>query len=169
MSSKLTRFIMTFDGVLACIFLIVLTAILFIEVFTRYCLGISSALNAEIAGVLFIWFVYLAIAFVTGQRNHIVVDLASMIFPKKVLRYIDLFADMVFLVFCLILFWNGVRLVLSTFEFSLTLSMSGISMAIPYSIVPFCFGLMSLRLIAILAQDIASLRNATAPQGDDNA
>lgn len=170
MGARLRKILMTFDGFIACVLLCMLTATLFYEVITRYCFGLSSALNSELAGLAFIWFVYLSISYVTGQRNHIVVDLASLVFPKSWLKYIDVFADAVFLAFCLILCWNGARLVLSTLEFPLSLAISGISMAVPYSIVPLAFGIMSVRLMVILAQDISAVRRARAKaRGDDHA
>lgn len=162
MDAKLRKILMTFDGFIACVLLILLTATLFYEVITRYCFGLSSALNSELAGLAFIWFVYLSISYVTGQRNHIVVDLAGMVFPKSWLKYVDLFADAVFLVFCLVMCWNGGRLVLSTLEFPFALSISGVSMAVPYAIVPLAFGIMSLRLMVILLLDVSAVRRARA-------
>lgn len=161
-TTKLKKLLLAFDGFIACIFLILLTGILFYEVVTRYCFGISSAFNSEAAGLLFIWFVYLSISYITGQRNHIVVDVAVMIFPKSWLKYIDLFSDAIFLAFSLILCWNGVRLVASTVEYPLAMPISGLPMSVAYAIVPLAFGIMSIRLVGILLSDIQHIRHERA-------
>ena len=93
MKSRVRNFFRSFDGLLSCIFLCILTLLLFIEVVSRYVFHHSSALNSEIAGQCFIWFIYLSISYVTGQKNHIVVDIAPMIFPKSWLKVIDVISN----------------------------------------------------------------------------
>lgn len=168
--NELKKFLMTFDGYIAQGLLSIMTVILFYEVVTRYIFGHSSALNSELCGVSFVWFVYLSISFITGQRNHIVVDIASMIFPKRMLLYIDLIGDIIFLAFSFVMFWYGTKLVISTFEYPFKLAISGISMGIPYAVLPIAFGIMTIRLVIIIMMDINAIRSySPAPEGGDNA
>ena len=165
MESRVRNFFRSFDGLLSCIFLCILTLLLFIEVVSRYFFHHSSALNSEIAGQCFIWFIYLSISYVTGQKNHIVVDIAPMIFPKSWLKVIDVISNIIFLVFSAIM----TMLVMSTIEYQFTLTISGISMGVVYSIIPFAFGIMTVRLLLFTYDSIRAVLNPSSREGEDHA
>ena len=169
MESRVRNFFRSFDGLLSCIFLCILTLLLFIEVVSRYFFHHSSALNSEIAGQCFIWFIYLSISYVTGQKNHIVVDIAPMIFPKSWLKVIDVISNIIFLVFSAIMTVYGTMLVMSTIEYQFTLTISGISMGVVYSIIPFAFGIMTVRLLLFMYDSIRAVLNPSSREGEDHA
>ncbi|WP_296988417.1 TRAP transporter small permease [Desulfovibrio piger] len=169
MKSRVRNFFRSFDGLLSCIFLCILTLLLFIEVVSRYVFHHSSALNSEIAGQCFIWFIYLSISYVTGQKNHIVVDIAPMIFPKSWLKVIDVISNVIFLSFSAIMTVYGTMLVLSTMEYRFTLTISGISMGIVYSIIPIAFGIMTVRLLLFTYDSIRAVLNPSGGEGEDHA
>ena len=169
MESRVRNFFRSFDGLLSCIFLCILTLLLFIEVVSRYFFHHSSALNSEIAGQCFIWFIYLSISYVTGQKNHIVVDIAPMIFPKSWLKVIDVISNIIFLVFSAIMTVYGTMLVMSTIEYQFTLTISGISMGVVYSIIPFAFGIMTVRLLLFTYDSIRAVQNPSSREGEDHA
>lgn len=169
MESRVRNFFRSFDGLLSCIFLCILTLLLFIEVVSRYFFHHSRALNSEIAGQCFIWFIYLSISYVTGQKNHIVVDIAPMIFPKSWLKVIDVISNIIFLVFSAIMTVYGTMLVMSTIEYQFTLTISGISMGVVYSIIPFAFGIMTVRLLLFTYDSIRAVLNPSSREGEDHA
>ena len=169
MECRVRNFFRSFDGLLSCIFLCILTLLLFIEVVSRYFFHHSSALNSEIAGQCFIWFIYLSISYVTGQKNHIVVDIAPMIFPKSWLKVIDVISNIIFLVFSAIMTVYGTMLVMSTIEYQFTLTISGISMGVVYSIIPFAFGIMTVRLLLFTYDSIRAVLNPSSREGEDHA
>lgn len=169
MESRVRNFFRSFDGLLSCIFLCILTLLLFIEVVSRYVFHHSSALNSEIAGQCFIWFIYLSISYVTGQKNHIVVDIAPMIFPKSWLKVIDVISNIIFLAFSAIMTVYGTMLVMSTIEYQFTLTISGISMGVVYSIIPFAFGIMTVRLLLFTYDSIRAVLNPSSREGEDHA
>lgn len=169
MESRVRNFFRSFDGLLSCIFLCILTLLLFIEVVSRYVFHHSSALNSEIAGQCFIWFIYLSISYVTGQKNHIVVDIAPMIFPKSWLKVIDVISNIIFLAFSAIMTVYGTMLVMSTIEYQFTLTISGISMGVVYSIIPFAFGIMTVRLLLFTYDSIRIVLNPSSREGEDHA
>ena len=169
MESRVRNFFRSFDGLLSCIFLCILTLLLFIEVVSRYVFHHSSALNSEIAGQCFIWFIYLSISYVTGQKNHIVVDSAPMIFPKSWLKVIDVISNIIFLAFSAIMTVYGTMLVMSTMEYQFTLTISGISMGVVYSIIPFAFGIMTVRLLLFTYDSIRTVLNPSSREGEDHA
>ncbi|WP_301966793.1 TRAP transporter small permease [uncultured Desulfovibrio sp.] len=169
MESRVRNFFRSFDGLLSCIFLCILTLLLFIEVVSRYVFHHSSALNSEIAGQCFIWFIYLSISYVTGQKNHIVVDIAPMIFPKSWLKVIDVISNIIFLAFSAIMTVYGTMLVMSTMEYQFTLTISGISMGVVYSIIPFAFGIMTVRLLLFTYDSIRTVLNPSSREGEDHA
>ena len=169
MESRVRNFFRSFDGLLSCIFLCILTLLLFIEVVSRYFFHHSSALNSEIAGQCFIWFIYLSISYVTGQKNHIVVDIAPMIFPKSWLKVIDVISNIIFLEISAIMTVYGTMLVMSTIEYQFTLTISGISMGVVYSIIPFAFGIMTVRLLLFTYDSIRAVLNPSSREGEDHA
>lgn len=167
MTGKIKFFLMNFDGFLACLLVSILTILLFEEVIARYFFHTSSAGVSEFCGVCFVWFVYLSISYITGKRNHIVVDVANLIFPKSFLKYIDLFSDLAFLFFSAVMTWYGGELVYSTVEYSFTLSISGLSMGVAYFILPFAFGIMSIRLFVLILEDLSVIFKSWQTEKND--
>ena len=53
----------------------------------------------------------------------------------------------------------GTMLVLSTMEYRFTLTISGISMGIVYSIIPIAFGIMTVRLLLFTYDSIRAVLN----------
>jgi TRAP-type C4-dicarboxylate transport system permease small subunit len=100
----------------------------------------------EISGFVFIWFIYLSISYVTGKNTHIRVQILDFILPAKWIQRVDLCMNLLWLAFNGLMTWYGLQLVLSVIEYPFKSTILDVSMAIPYSIIPMAFGLMTIRL-----------------------
>ena len=92
-----------------------------------------------------------------------------MIFPKSWLKVIDVISNIIFLVFSAIMTVYGTMLVMSTIEYQFTLTISGISMGVVYSIIPFAFGIMTVRLLLFTYDSIRAVLNPSSREGEDHA
>ena len=131
---------------IAMFFIAFLAVILFVEVLFRYILYESIGWISEISSFMFVWFIYLSISYITGKDTHIRVQILDLIIPKHWIRYVDISMNFLWLGFnCLMVFY-GIQLVLSVIRYPFRTPILDISMAIPYSIIPLAFGLMTIRL-----------------------
>jgi C4-dicarboxylate transporter DctQ subunit len=131
---------------IAMFFIAFLAVILFVEVLFRYILYESIGWISEISSFMFVWFIYLSISYITGKDTHIRVQILDLIIPKHWIRYVDICMNFLWLGFnCLMVFY-GIQLVLSVIRYPFRTPILDISMAIPYSIIPLAFGLMTIRL-----------------------
>jgi C4-dicarboxylate transporter DctQ subunit len=136
-------------------FIAFLAVILFVEVLFRYILYESVGWISEISGFMFVWFIYLSISYITGKDAHIRVQILDLFIPKHWIRYVDICLNFLWLAFnCLMIFY-GIQLVLSVIRYPFRTPILDISMAIPYSIIPLAFGLMTIRLAVNMYGQIA--------------
>ena len=127
-------------------FIAFLAVSLFVEVLFRYIFYRSVGWISEISGFVFVWFIYLSISYVTGKNEHIRVQILDLLIPKQWIRYVDMCFNFLWLGFNLLLTYYGVQLVLSVIQYPFKTPILDISMAVPYSIIPLSFGLMTIRL-----------------------
>lgn len=158
----LRRIVQLVDGA-AAIFLAVITALTFAAVIMRYVLQMPFPGSFDVSRLLLGVAIFWGIAAAAYRKDHIQVDLLWQVLPPAGRRILDVFSDIVFVVFigamAWMLFWQVDRVRLSrqtTFE-----------LAIPiwpfYGIAWFGIGLCFLVLIARI------LRGFTTPLSDPAA
>lgn len=135
-----------FERWISAFFIAFLSVILFVEVLFRYIFYTSVGWIGEISGFVFVWFIYLSISYVTGQNTHIRVQILDLLLPKNWIRYVDMCMSLLWLAFNVLMTYYGTQLVLSVIRYPFQTPILDISMAIPYSIIPLAFGLMTIRL-----------------------
>lgn len=140
---------------IAMFFIAFLAVILFVEVLFRYILYESVGWISEISSFMFVWFIYLSISYITGKDAHIRVQILDLIVPKHWLRYVDICMNVLWLAFNCLMIYYGIQLVLSIIQYPFRTPILDISMAIPYSIIPLAFGLMTIRLAVNMYGQIA--------------
>ncbi len=95
-----------------CMFLLsVFTVILFIQVVMRYVFNNSLSWSEELARYLFIWLVFIGISYGAKQMKHLKIDVFLNVFPKKFRPYVIIFADVVVLVFAVIVIYSAYSIV----------------------------------------------------------
>ncbi len=143
-----------FERWISMFFIAFLAIALFIEVLSRYVFYTSVGWISEITGFMFVWFIYLSISYVTGQNTHIRVQILDFFLPKRWIQRVDLLMNFLWLAFNVLMTFYGVQLVLSVVRFPFKSTILDISMAVPYSIIPLAFGLMTIRLSTNMYYDL---------------
>ncbi|MCI8599713.1 MAG: TRAP transporter small permease [Lachnospiraceae bacterium] len=93
------------------VLLSVFTVILFIQVIMRYVFNNSLSWSEELARYLFIWLVFIGISYGAKQMKHLKIDVFLNIFPKKFRPYVIIFADMVVLIFSIMVIYSAYSIV----------------------------------------------------------
>lgn len=87
---------------LLCIFtMIVMTILVSWQVFTRYVFNKPSAITEQLSQYLFVWLVMYGAAYVFGKRDHMKISFIKEQLPKKVEVILDVFQEMVTLIFAM--------------------------------------------------------------------
>lgn len=150
-----------FERWIAAFLVTFLTVILFVEVLFRYLFYQSIGWINEFSGIIFVWFLYLSVSYITGQNSHIRVQILDLFVNKKTIRTIDIGMDFLWLAFNVLMTYYGVQLVLSVIRYPFKTPILDISMAYPYAIIPIAFGLMTIRLATNIYKDITNFANAS--------
>ena len=150
-----------FDRWVAVFLIAFLAVILFVEVLFRYLLYRSVGWINEFSGIIFIWFLYLSVSYITGQNSHIRVKILDLFTPKKYIYYVDICMNLLWLAFNVLMTYYGVQLVLSVVRYPFKTPILDISMAYPYAIIPLAFGLMTIRLSINIYNDIKAKPTTT--------
>jgi TRAP-type C4-dicarboxylate transport system permease small subunit len=97
------------ETVLGAILLILSCIILTWQVFTRYVLGSASTWSEEAARFMFVWIIFLGCSYAMKGDEHIRVDSAIMVWPKKIRKYAELIGDLLCFVLAGIILYYGIR------------------------------------------------------------
>jgi TRAP-type C4-dicarboxylate transport system permease small subunit len=126
--------------------LCLMSAMVFVQVALRFLLGLGFSWLDEISRILFIWVVYLGAVVAMHRGLHIRVEAGLSVLPARWRRSAAILGDLVLFIFCMLMAWHGIELVLSTTELSFRLPATNMSMFYPYLIMPISFLLQSVRL-----------------------
>jgi len=120
----------------------IMLLIIFFQVIFRYVLHHSLTFSEELARYLFVYTVFFGTAVVARENGHIVMEVLTQKLKGKVAKYIKIIAYICTLSFVIILFYNGIKMmILTSYQLSpaLRISMSYVYFAIPAaSFVMFC-------------------------------
>lgn len=139
---------------LTVILLLVTLAILSYQVFLRFVLNNSNSWSEELARYLFIWSVYSSAAYAIISNAHIRIDAVVKLYPKKIRRFVPFFADVVFLIYAIVVAAFSTRYCLdlyATHQVSMGLH---VVMAYMYAAIPVGHALMAIRLVQALYKRI---------------
>jgi len=115
--------------------MIVMLAIIFMQVITRYVFGFSFEWSEELARFLFVWVVFLGSALIMGEEGHLAVELLPRLLDKTKPGFVlKLFINACGYVFIFLLIVQGWKMT-STMTFQ-TAPGLGISMSYVYFIMP---------------------------------
>jgi TRAP-type C4-dicarboxylate transport system permease small subunit len=136
-----------FERQLSWMLLLALTLMLTAQIIARYVFFTSISWIEEFSRIIFIWYIYLSISWITLQGRHIRVNAIDLVVPASWRKPIGLFGDLVWLGFCLLLAYYGYRFVMTEIEVYSETAILHLPHAIVHAIIPVGFGLMSVRLI----------------------
>ena len=95
----------------AVVMLVIMTVLIFTDVFCRYVLGFSIFWADEVSLILMIWFTFIALAIGVRKKIHIAIDFVLSVLPAKiqtqiVARVVDVFT----FIFGVIFVYFGIEL-----------------------------------------------------------
>jgi len=141
------KFLGKFEERFAYSLLIILTLLLFIQILNRYLFKQSYVWLEECARISFVWLIYFAVAIAVKENRHIRVGIVDLFLPPLALRYVNLLADLLWVLFNAILAYLGFMLVKSAIDYDTKSPVTETHMALIYSVIPFCFTLMVIRVV----------------------
>jgi len=143
------------------VFILILMVILvFVQIIMRYVFHNSLYWSEELSRYLFLWLIWIGTSFALRERRHISLKIFANIFSKKVQTYIEFFSLLIWFVFCFLMAYKGIELVLILFYRGQTSPALGIPMAYVYLSMPIGFTLMFVRLIREIAKAYTLLKDS---------
>lgn len=111
--------------------LIVMSALAFAQVVTRYVLEIPNVWIEETTRYLMVWSIFIGMAIAVRKKAHLEVDVVSFFFPVAA-RKIQLFFNVVLLIFGILFNWLTLRVVFFQWEMGQTSPGMQVPMAVVY-------------------------------------
>ncbi len=140
--------------------MLVMLAIIFMQVITRYIFGFTFEWSEELARFLFAWVVFLGSALIMGEDGHLAVELLPRLLKGTKPGFaLNIFINLCGYVFILLLIVQGWKMTeVMTFQTSPGL---GVPMSWIYIVMPVSGGLMLLYHIKDSLKIIRSIRAAS--------
>lgn len=88
-----------------------MTIIIFIQVIMRYIFSDSLSWSEELARYCFVWLIYIGTSYGCKHLQHIKIDAALSLFPRKLRPYIVLLGEFLILAFATYILLTGTQLV----------------------------------------------------------
>lgn len=139
--------------------------IIFSQVVMRYVFNSSLSWSEEIARYGFIWLIYIGVSYGVKKRKHLRVDAITMLFEEKGTAVIKMIANILFLIFALVIAYYGLDIVTKITRESAALQ---IPMEYVYASLAFGMILTSIRLIQNIIIDYKDIKNPSEKnEGDE--
>jgi len=148
----LSKIIFNIEDYIGGILMVGITALAFMQVIFRT-LKLPLAWTEEYVVYLFIWMIYLGASSCTKNRSHLRIDMLYDVFPKKAQKVVNLFDDLLWLLFAIILMKYNSDVTKQVFERGVRTIAAKIPAWIGYSSVMFGMLLMSIRLAINIIED----------------
>lgn len=127
--------------------MILLVILSFLQVLFRFVVNFSLSWTEELSRYIFILLVYNGVSLAIRENKHIRVEIIDMLLPKKMLKHLSTFNDIVILTLFGFISYGGVDIVRNAYDVKQVSPAIGIPMAIVYGIIPFMFLICSIRVI----------------------
>ncbi len=94
---------------ICCVVLSVMVVLIFWQVFTRYVIGHPSVTSEALAKYMFIWLIFLSMAYVFGKREHMAIEFFADKLEKKARLKLDIVNQVLIIIFSLgVLVYGGI-------------------------------------------------------------
>lgn len=141
---------------LAAALLALLLAAMGWQVFTRYALGAPSDWTEEAARYLYVYVVFLGTSAGISSRSHVSIAFFVERLPPFARLAMSLVVDVLIVAFLAIMVWWGIKATLRNVD--IPLSVTQVSYAWVYVIVPLTSAAMIVRTVLLMRADIARYR-----------
>lgn len=143
------------------LFLSVVTVMVAIEVFLRYCLGKSLYVTEELTRYLMVWVVFLASSLAVRDNSHVSIEIIANLFKGRARAWYNLIAQLFFLTFLAFLILEGV--VALSFQMEQIIPTLNIAIFWFYLAIPVGGALMILNLLPRLWENLRIIAGKTKP------
>ena len=147
MARAIFRFLDSIESYICRTLLAIFVCLLFAQILSREIFGYSIAWSEELATYMFVWFAYFGASYAAKLYAHNRVTFQFGKLPRKVVNYIEAFADLFWIFFnCYFIYlsFTFVFFKMNLFWKSQTL---GVPMKYIYMVLPIAFALMTFRVI----------------------
>ena len=117
------------------------------SVLSRFIFNRSLAWSEELIRYVFIFMNYMAASAAVIHDQHARVEIADLVLPPKVLKWLNVVLKIAWAVFSLVIGINSITLVQKTFTLHQNSPTLGIEMGYIYLVLPVCFFLLTFRII----------------------
>lgn len=128
------------------------------QVFMRYVMHDSLTWSEELARYCFIWATYLGVSCAVKHKAHICVEALTDKLPQAARHYATILSHVLFIVFAVMVMKEGYALTMKVFGFGQKSSAMGLPMGYVYLAPTVGFGLVIIRLLQSIYQEILSMR-----------
>lgn len=140
-----------FDDGLVLVVFWTLAFVVFLQFFTRYVLNNSLGWTEEIARYLLIGVTFIGAVMAVRKESHIAVELLYRYLPRKVRVALQIFVDVVALVFYASMSWLCTQIARKTFQKMVSID---VPKSVVYWIVFACFLAMTVYALVVLARHL---------------
>ncbi|MCD6008174.1 TRAP transporter small permease [Halomonas sp. IOP_31] len=140
----------TMEEWLSAVLMTVVIALLGIQVVLRFGFDRNLSWLEEVSRYFFVWAIYFGFVIAAEQNRHIRVTFHISMMPAKFQTFILTIADTVWLVFNVILIWQGGKLFYESMQFPYISQTTGINLAWVQVIVPLGMLFISVRVIGCM-------------------
>lgn len=142
------------------VFLLSLMSVLIgLQVFMRYVMNDSLTWSEELARYAFIWATYIGVACGVKRKSHIAVEALVDRFSPLYRHFASILANLLFIVFAVLVMKEGYALTLKIFKFGQQSSAMGLPMGWVYMAPVVGFGLVIIRLFQSIVAEVRSMRS----------
>jgi C4-dicarboxylate transporter DctQ subunit len=100
-NNKLIYILNHFEAYIAAALFIVICALMFVQVFTRYVFNSAITWTEELSTAMFVVLIYCAIAAAVTERKHIGIDILLTVVSFKTKKVLMILGNCVFIAFCI--------------------------------------------------------------------
>ena len=160
---RVPGWIARFEDNLAAVLLGLLLVAMCWQVLTRYALGAPSDWTEEASRYLYVYVVFLGTSAGISSRSHVSISFFTDRLPPLSRLVLSLCVDALILAFLVVMAWWGTRATLRNLD--IPLSVTQVSYAWVYVIVPLTSLAMIVRTVALMAGDVGRYRtHRVAPE-----
>ncbi len=138
-----------FESVVCRILLVAFVCLLFAQIVSREIFGESITWIEELSVFMFVWFVYFGASYATKISAHNRVTFQYSWLPPSVTKWIEAFADLLWLFFNCYFIYLSADFVFNKMNLFWKAQTLGIPYKYIYVILPLAFTLMSIRILQV--------------------
>ncbi len=166
MTKKIKYFFANIEFILGALLSMVMVAILFVQVVTRFVFNKPIAFAEELATILFIICIYLGAIGATRRNQHIRLEVVTGMLNKKKQLIVGIVSNIVFVIANGILIYGLVQITENLMKRGMKTAMLGIPKWTIYAVIPFCLFLVAVRLIEDCMIKARQIKEAGDSSGD---